>query len=79
MIPLVSALILALSAFLLGFAWGRRAPDPEPSTTLYAAGDWAVSGYDGAYLLTCRGRPIARFASIHKAKHAADLHSGVSR
>ena len=72
----LSALILALSAFLLGFAWGRRVPDPQPSPTLYAAGAWAVAEHDGAYLLTCRGRPIARFASLHKAQHAADLHGG---
>lgn len=76
MIPLVSALILALSAFLLGFAWGRRVPAPVPSPTLYSTGAWAVSGYDGAYLLTCHGRPIARYASLHKAQHAADLHGG---
>ena len=71
--------ILALCSFLLGFAWGRRVPDPQPSPTLYAAGAWAVSGYDGAYLLTCRGRPIARFASYHKAAHTADLHNGATR
>ena len=35
MIPLISALILALSAFLLGFAWGRRVPDPEPEPVVY--------------------------------------------
>ena len=64
--------ILALTSFLLGFAWGRRVPDPEPSPTLYAAGAWAVSGHDGAYLLTCRGRPIARFVSYGHAVAAAD-------
>jgi len=30
--------ILALSAFLLGFAWGRRTPDPEPDPIVYRAG-----------------------------------------
>jgi len=68
----LSALILALCSALVGYAWGRRVPAPEPSPTLYAAGAWAVTEHDGAYLLTCRGRPIARFVSYGHAVAAAD-------
>ena len=73
----LSGTILALCSFLLGFAWGRRVPDPEPSPTLYAAGVWAVSGYDGAYLLTHpterdRFKRVAENASLIK-QHICDL------
>ncbi len=79
MIPLISALILALSAFLLGFAWGRRARDPEPDPIVYRAGKWRVVGTDCAYELRCGETRIARFASFHKAAHAADLNNGAAR
>ncbi len=79
MIPLVSALILAPCSFLLGFAWGRRSPTPEPESIVYRAGSWHVVGTDCAYELRCGETRIARFASYHKAAHAADLHSGATR
>ena len=74
MIPLVSALILALTSFLVGYAWGRRAPSPQ---TVYRAGRWRVVGTDCAYELRCEDQRIARFANFHKARHAADLAAKV--
>jgi hypothetical protein len=75
MIPLSGA-IVALCSFLVGYAWGRRAPSPQ---TVYRAGRWHVVGEDCAYELRCEGQRIARFASYHKARHAADLHNGAAR
>ena len=73
--------ILALTSFLLGFAWGRRASDPEPkpAPVVYRAGRWAVTGTDCAYELRCGETRIARFASYHKARHAADINNGAAR
>ena len=68
--------ILALTSFLLGFAWGRRVPDPEPPPIVYRAGKWRVVGTDCAYELRCGETRIARFASLHKAAHAADINNG---
>ena len=65
----LAAPILALTSFLVGFAWGRRRP----------SGKWTVEGKDGAYALRCDGRLVAAFASYHKAQHAADLHNGDAR
>ena len=69
----VCGAILALTSFLLGFAWGRRIPDPEPSPTLYTAGDWAVSGYDGAYLLIENHCPICAAAAACQGFCRAEL------
>ena len=65
----IAAPILALCAFRVGFAWGRRRP----------SGRWTVAGEDGAYELRCDGRRVATFASYHKAVRAADLHNGDMR
>ena len=78
MIPLSGA-IVALCSFLLGYAWGRRDPDPEPPPVVYRAGAWHVVGEDCAYELRCGETRIARFASFHKAAHAADLNNGSAR
>ena len=67
----LAGLILALSSFLLGYAFARREP---ARPVLYRAGRWTVSGEDCAYLLSVEGQPVARFASYHKAVSAADLH-----
>lgn len=65
----LAAPILALCAFLVGFAWGRRSSRPR----------WTVTGEDCAYDLRCDGRRVATFASHHKAVRAADLHNGDTR
>ena len=62
----LAAPILALAAFLVGFAWGRRSSRPR----------WTVTGEDCAYDLRCDGRKVATFASYHKARHAADRYNG---
>lgn len=72
----LSGAILALTFFLLGYAWARRTP-AEP--VVYRAGRWAVTGTDCHYELRCEGQPIARFASYHKARHAADMNHGATR
>jgi hypothetical protein len=74
----LSGVILALSAFLLGFAWGRRARDPEPDPVVCRAGKWRVVGTDCAYELRCGETRISTFKSYHKAQHAADLHNGAN-
>ena len=65
----LAAPLLALTSFLVGFAWGRRRP----------SGRWTVAGEDGAYELRQDGRTVATFASYHKAVRAADLHNGDMR
>ena len=69
--------ILALTSFLVGYAWGCRSPNPDP--VVYRAGKWRVVGTDCAYELCCGETRIARFTSYHKAAHAADLNNGAAR
>ena len=79
MIPLISALILALRSALVGFAWGRRVPDPVPDAIVTRAGKWPAGATVSRYELRCGETRIARFASYHKARHAADLNNGAAR